>query len=237
MKTKICTTTVSPLIDRKMSFTISTAAIDRDGDSIDPQGWQLDNYERSPVVLWAHDYTTPPIGRASNLWTDAKGLHATVEFPPRGIHALADQVHDLVKAGFLNATSVGFIPRESRPSKTGQTITRAELLEFSIVSIPSNPQALVLQRSYDRAAVAKWLDQDDTVDLAAIFGSSDPEIDWAAINRSVPLQAEVDFTTADVDRVIGTFAPAFRDGIRAGLRLQARLAVEAAMNHMTGRLD
>jgi|CXWL01.1.fsa_nt_gi HK97 family phage prohead protease len=236
MKQKVCTTTVSPLMDRKMSFTISTAAIDRDGDTIDPKGWELDNYKRSPVVLWAHDHTTPPIGRASNLWTDAKGLHATVEFPPRGIHALADQVHDLVKAGFLSATSVGFIPKESRPIKTGQAITRAELLEFSICSIPSNPQALVLQRSYDRAAVAKWLDQDATVDLNAIFESQEPEIDWDRI--SLPSAGvEVNVTTADVDRVVSAFAPVLLAGVRAGLRLQARIAAEAAINHMTGRLD
>lgn len=225
MNKKIFDDSISPLMDRKMSCTISTAAVDRDGDTIDPKGWDLKSYKRNPVVLWAHDHTTPPIGRASNLWTDAKGLHATVEFPPRGIHALADQVHDLIKAGFLSATSVGFIAKESRPSKTGQAITRAELLEFSICSIPSNPQALVLQRSYDRAAVQKWLSR-GTV-------GTKTEIDWDSINNTA-FQTAVNVDSRDVVAVIGRMVPEMIVRALAGL---AAVGAQRAMTRMTGRLD
>lgn len=222
MNKQVCPTTMTSLGDRKMAFTISTAAVDRDGDTIDPRGWQLDNYRRSPVVLWAHDHTQPPIGKASNLWSDAKGLHATVEFPPTGIYPFADQVHDLVKTGFLSATSVGFIPKESRPSKTGQAITQAELLEFSIVSVPSNPQALVMHRSIDTTAVKKWLNQSD-----------DTLLDWDAINAG----PEVDVSPQDVLRAVEALVPALREGLRAGIKMQAQLAAHAAICRLTGRLD
>jgi hypothetical protein len=48
-----------------MAFVISTDEVDRHGDVIQAQGWQLDAYRNNPVFLWAHDYSRPVIGRAS----------------------------------------------------------------------------------------------------------------------------------------------------------------------------
>jgi len=240
MNKQVCPTTVSPLGDRKMAFTISTAAVDREGDRIDPNGWDLSNFQRSPVVLWAHDHTQPPIGKASNLWTDAKGLHATVEFPPRGLYAFADMIHDMVKSGFINATSVGFVPRESQRNHTGgQDITRAELLEFSLVSVPANPHALVLQRSVNTSAMMKWLGQTEgDIDLDGLFPSgNEPEIQWSSIHAQWSTRPDVDVTTNDVERVMVALAPAFREGIRAGFKAHVQEAVHATMCRLTGRLD
>jgi HK97 family phage prohead protease len=137
--------TVEATGERKMSFTISTAAVDRDGDTIDPKGWDLKNYQKNPVVLWAHDYSQLPVGKAINITSTADGLKADVEFPPLGTYPFADTVHDMVKAGFLNATSVGFAPIEHAQAKgreRGYDFSKQELLEFSIVPVPSNPEAL-----------------------------------------------------------------------------------------------
>jgi HK97 family phage prohead protease len=238
MKQKVCSTTVEPVGSRKMSFTISTANVDRDGDTIDPNGWDLTSYQRNPVVLFAHDHSQLPIGKASSLWTDHRGLHATVEFPPTGIYPFADTVHDLCKAGFLSATSVGFLSRESHPSKSGLNITKAELLEFSIVTVPSNPHALVTQRAVNKSAVQAWLGQaeESIVDWDAINGRKS-EIDWDAVNGELANKAEVDWDTKEVDRVLASFVPAFRLALHAGIRLQAKEAAHAAICRMTGRLD
>lgn len=240
MNKKVCTTTVEPIGSRKMAFTISTASVDRDGDTIDPNGWDLRNYMRNPTVLWAHNHTQPPIGKASHVWTDSKGLHATVEFPPVGVYPFADQIHDLVKAGFLNATSVGFVSKASRPSESGQTITRAELLEFSIVSVGSNPDALVMQRAVDRSAMQKWLGESSqsALDWDAIGSPAREDcIDWHNIARSASSQTEVNFSEREVSRVIHGLLPIFREGLRAGLKAKTELAVHAVMCRMTGRLD
>jgi HK97 family phage prohead protease len=138
--------TVEQVSDRKMSFTISTASVDRDNDTIDPKGWQLDNYAKNPVVLWAHDYSQPPVGKAVNIQSTADGLKAEVEFLPKGMSPFADMIHDMVKGGFLNATSVGFAGKDFARSKDrehGYDFKSQELLEFSIVPVPSNPEALV----------------------------------------------------------------------------------------------
>lgn len=150
MKTtyKQYTTTVESMGERKMGFVISTAAVDRDGDTVDPKGWDLGSYTKNPVVLWAHDYSQPPVGKAVNIQATADGLRADVEFLPKGMSPFADMIHDMVKNGFLNATSVGFRGMEYDPSKdrkSGYDFKKQELLEFSIVPVPSNPEALALR--------------------------------------------------------------------------------------------
>lgn len=143
-KFKNFTATVSPIGERKMSFTISTAAVDRDGDTIDPKGWDLGSYTKNPVVLWAHDYSSPPVGKAVNIKSTEHGLQADVEFLPQGLDPFADKIHDMCKAGFLNATSVGFrgMEYDEASGRKGYDFKKQELLEFSIVPVPCNPEAL-----------------------------------------------------------------------------------------------
>jgi HK97 family phage prohead protease len=125
------------------TFTISCGVEDRDGDILDPRGVVTTNYFKNPVVLWSHRYDAPPIGktRALRATTDAR-LEADVEFAPT---AFAQEVKQLVDGGFIRAASVGFNPitYEPRPGK-GYHHTRWELLEWSVVSIPSNPDALIV---------------------------------------------------------------------------------------------
>lgn len=143
-KFKNFTATVAPIGERKMSFTISTAAVDRDGDTIDPKGWDLGSYAKNPVVLWAHDYSSPPVGKAVNIKSTEHGLQADVEFLPQGLDPFADKIHDMCKAGFLNATSVGFrgVEYDEAQGRKGYDFKKQELLEFSIVPVPCNPEAL-----------------------------------------------------------------------------------------------
>jgi HK97 family phage prohead protease len=131
---------------RSMKFIISTDSIDRDGDSVSAKGWDLSNYLKSPVVLWSHDYSTPPIAKATQVEQTANGLAATAEFPQKGVYPLADTVYELLKGGFLSATSVGFRPLEVEKAtdrEKGMNFSKQELLEFSIVPVPANPEALI----------------------------------------------------------------------------------------------
>ena len=146
-KYKQYTASIEPISDRKMAFTISTASVDRDGDTIDPKGWDLGSYSKNPVVLWAHDYSQPPIGKAANIKSTASGLQAEVEFLPKGVSPFADMIHEMCKGGFLNATSVGFRGMEYDEAKDrkGLDFKKQELLEFSIVPVPANPEALALR--------------------------------------------------------------------------------------------
>lgn len=119
---------------------ISTNDVDRQGEMVDQKGLDLTFYKQNPIVLWAHDYSSLPIGVADSIEqqdnkTIAKGRFAPTEF--------AQQVRKLYDLKMVRATSVGFIPKEME----GNIITKSELLEFSFVPVPANPHALSLAKS------------------------------------------------------------------------------------------
>lgn len=132
--------------DRKVSFTISTGAIDRDRDTLKADGWKLDSYRKNPVVLWAHDSRSLPIAKAEAIRVQASALKATAEFVPAEDYPFAETVLRMLKGGFLRATSVGFIPLPDKykfnEERAGFDFMEQELLEFSVVPVPSNPDAL-----------------------------------------------------------------------------------------------
>lgn len=153
--------------ERRLRFIGSSEAEDRDGDIILASGWELGNYKKNPVFLWAHDYSIPPIGRALNVEVVNNELHFDIEFPEKGIHALADTVFELYKKGFMNATSVGFIGKDGSPSSNGTIFTKQELLELSAVPVPSNPTALQRAKSlgYISNGVDKFFDTDYVIEI------------------------------------------------------------------------
>jgi HK97 family phage prohead protease len=139
--------------ERQYEFTASTADMDRDGEVIDVSGWDLKNFKKNPVILFAHDYRTLPIGKATKIGVKDGKLMDVVEFPPEGTYEFADTVARLVDAGYIKTQSVGFIPKkwedgdwtdeDGKGSKPRRTYTKQELLEISIVPVPSNPNALM----------------------------------------------------------------------------------------------
>lgn len=133
---------------RTIDFVISTSAIDRDTDIIDPNGWKLDHYLRNPVVLWAHDSSCPPVGKSIRTVVEGGKLISTCKFAPKEISEFADMIFQMYLEGYMNAVSVGFraleysyAEEDTRP--WGMNFIRQELMEYSCVPVPSNPEALV----------------------------------------------------------------------------------------------
>lgn len=129
------------------SIIASTSAIDRQGDSVDQAGWDLKNFNKNPVLLWAHDYSELPIGKVVSARVEKGKLIADFIFASQEANPKAQQIKRLYEEGIVNASSVGFIPLE----RNGNIITRSELLELSLVPVPANQEAL-------RLAMAKGFD-------------------------------------------------------------------------------
>lgn len=129
----------------------STEEVDRAGDSIAAQGWDLANFMKNPVIPWAHDYARPPVAKALACRVEEGSLVFQAQFPPAEDYAFADTVFRLYKGGFLRAFSVGFSPIQSEMQTTekhgaavvGTKFIRQELYEISCVTLPANPQALM----------------------------------------------------------------------------------------------
>jgi HK97 family phage prohead protease len=130
---------------------ISTPAPDRAGDVLLPRGLRnTEEFLRNPVVLWAHQrYTVPPVGRCVGLEVEDDRVVATTKFA-RGV-PFAEEVFRLYEQGVLRAWSVGFVPARGkrRPGagpngRDGLLVEEWDLLEYSAVPVPENPQALTL---------------------------------------------------------------------------------------------
>lgn len=129
--------------NRTITFVLSTENVDRDGDVIRADGWILDNYLKNPVVLFAHKYDSLPVARAEKVWVENGSLKATAKFATEKENPLAENVYQLYKNGYMNAVSVGFIPIEYEEKGEGYEYSKQELLEFSCVPVPANPEALI----------------------------------------------------------------------------------------------
>ena len=134
----------------------STGIKDRMGESIDPNGWDLENYKKNPVLLFAHKYNELPVGKVLDIRKTSEGLYIKGQVVS-GIE-LADQVWTLVENGVLRALSVGFLPRKYNQGEKDNPydIIEAELLEISFVPVPANPEALI-QLGYKEDVINKFV--------------------------------------------------------------------------------
>ena len=141
--------------NRTVQFIISTNDRDRHNTVLNMENWDLTNYNLNGIVGYNHEVyssTNPDLiigkGRA---WVEGEGddkkLIGEVEFETEEINPLAEKLYKKVKNGTLSSTSVGFVPIEIN-GKIGEQRNGTffyygqELLEFSIVNIPSNPNAV-----------------------------------------------------------------------------------------------
>lgn len=155
---------VGDLTNRDLEFVISTGSVDRMNDTIATNGWELENFIANPVVLWAHSSRDLPIAQATEVGVKKKKLRSVARFTPSGMNRFADTVFEMLMLGFLRACSVGFRPKDwkrvedddDRPF--GFDFLKQELLEWSVVPIPANPDALIGAKDagVDLAPVAEW---------------------------------------------------------------------------------
>jgi HK97 family phage prohead protease len=127
------------------TFVVSTPEVDRYGTIIVPSGIDYTAYLNNPIVLAQHNADEWPIGKCLGFMMNGENLEATLQF--HRITEEACEVADLVAAGYVRAVSVGIIPIESEEQtidgKTVTVYTKSELVEFSVVSIPANREALI----------------------------------------------------------------------------------------------
>ena len=137
--------------DGLVTAIITTGDLGRDGTIIEPAGWDFANYDRNPVVLWQHDDSAMPIARMVDRTIGASAIVARIALDmddPEG-----QRLHSKIKRGFVNATSVRWMPKETEVRQIGEgkekrevlVFLRQEMLETSFVSIPADPGAMILR--------------------------------------------------------------------------------------------
>lgn len=140
--------------ERVATFVFSDNSVDRYGDTIDARGWVLDSFLANPVALFGHDSGSVEnvIGKARNVRVQGDRLIGEIEFMEASVNPAAEAVYQMVKGGYLNAVSVGFMPLDwalakDKSRQGGIDFKKQELMEISIVPIPANANALVQARA------------------------------------------------------------------------------------------
>lgn len=133
---------------RTLVVKITSPTPDRSKDVVVPDGMMADNYMKNPVVQFAHDYYGLPIAKCIGLKVVDTGILAEVEFPQEGVYDKADLVYWMYQNNYLSAWSIGFQPHEYEENEAGGYLFKKwELMEFSSVPVPDNPEALTIVRS------------------------------------------------------------------------------------------
>ena len=189
MKNLLVKTSISKASgEGELEAIVATDDVDRDGEVLDIKGLDIKKFQSNPVVLWAHDYSKPPIGRAEKITKKADGtLVAKIKFAITESD-FAKEIYALYKGGFLNAFSIGFIPSEA----DGNRFTKSEMLEFSAVPVPANPNALL-------TAKAKGIASSETIEKLQL---EEEDIDDDKVETktftvdTAPLEEAVELMTA-----------------------------------------
>jgi hypothetical protein len=146
----------------RITMIASTEAVDRDGEVIRVSAWTW-NKETLPKLLWGHNYyeASAVIGKITRVYRKDGKLLIDAELADKVPEAhTARLVAGLMRDGFLDQGSVGFLPiawtdpdgkdyTRDNPgswwgSVPGREYTKVELLEFSIVPVPSQRESLAV---------------------------------------------------------------------------------------------
>lgn len=135
---------------RSATFIISTQDEDRAQDVVVSRGCRVENFKLNPTVLLNHDGNSYPIGVAEKDGALAVTIEDKRVLSTCFFHDLTQEARDtyeLVRAGVLRMTSIGFMPEdvEDRPER-GVQVNLWDLLEWSICVTPCNPHCSVIAR-------------------------------------------------------------------------------------------
>lgn len=217
--------------DSPLVFTASSTTLNRYGFALNQQRWKLDNFARNGVVLWAHDATIPPIGRADAA-PAFDHLRAEITFDLDD--DFARKIDRKYRIGHLSAVSVGFdfINEDGTPLSDPWRLSPEriqnecwyDLAEISAVPVPADPKALRQNHQLSRLG-SEFVDLLDEYE----HGDAAPEDIRAAV------RAELAALGIDLAALAKPVVPAGdpktpAPGPAAGIERDAAEAVLAAFN-------
>lgn len=148
--------------NRIAKFIISTSDTDRDSDVVVQEGILIDDYLKNPIILFAHNAMSLPIGitlsiKKTQTKTTALGLFFDNRVDASGT---ADLVFRMIQARALRGASIGFkiisarFPTEEEAKKLkmdpwGIIYEATSMFEWSVCSIPANQNALVESKMFN----------------------------------------------------------------------------------------
>jgi len=132
-----------------MDFIICDNTVNRYGWRLLVEGIDTEGFLKNPVCCVQHSTYMIPVGKWSNLRVEKGQLIGTVEFDRYDDDAV--KLYWKYKDGYMSAVSLNIIPIEQSddvkqllPGQSCPTITKSELLEISLVTLPGQKNAVKL---------------------------------------------------------------------------------------------
>lgn len=124
--------------------------LDQDHDIIAPGAFQYSITKGKVKLLWQHD-PAKPIGNINALSEDNYGLR--MEAALNNKIQFGSEAIELLKQGAVSGLSVGFIIKDAKYNQLShRIITKADLMEISIVTFPANEMAQISYISASKTA-------------------------------------------------------------------------------------
>ncbi|NNM86552.1 MAG: hypothetical protein HKL96_12450 [Phycisphaerales bacterium] len=205
---------------REVVACISTGSKDRDNEVVRPEGLVRQHYA-GLTVFYDHD-TRLPIGVTQWVKSDANRVLAKYRISDKT--EFSRDMFAMAQDGVLTGYSIGFLSREDSPPSTAELTAspslagvrriyrKWELLEFSLVGIPSNPEATMLaiskKVSADTLARLQWKAAAAPTPPAPLPGDGpsaepapEPALQRAALAKGVPQSRKL--TTGEIAHLLG----------------------------------
>jgi HK97 family phage prohead protease len=193
---------------RTIEFVASDNTVDSYGTVLPVDKWDLNRYQRNGIVGYMHDVygeswtkSADPddiIGKGSAYVEDDR-LIVRITFEPKELNERADKIYRKIQFGSLHAVSVGF--RATAKGHKGDEnrgedpnvyyYAGQELLEVSVVNIPSNANAL--KRSIEEERAGWQLDEPEEISVvpdAAECAEEEPDNTQSITARARALLAK-----------------------------------------------
>ena len=241
---------------REIPFEVSNGSKDRHNTVLNPAKWELENYRKNPIVGYMHApvdgflLKSDPdhvIGVDKDSHVEGKGMSGKLvgilKFDPAEINLLAEKVFRKVLLGSLRAASATFLEvgkgmwgqgdQGQGGSNETYYFSGQELIEWSIVNIPSNPgtgkrgDTLKTQSVAGLSYALSLLGRNYTVsqiknmrvnDILTLLDGKDLGINTRDLDKVKRLMSDP-VATAEHDKLIG-------DSVRAWKAEQNRLIEE-----------
>ena len=162
------------------TFKITDDSLDRHSERVMPDGVDVSHFKNHPVMFYNHHRSVDaywadgnatkitPIGKWENITSKDGAIYADAVIDTQD--PLGKEVFRKVQNGIINACSIGFRAVEwsddeelKLQGQRGYTITKSELLEVSIVDIPSNRNAIKVNSEFNKNINNKDSDKGDLV--------------------------------------------------------------------------
>jgi hypothetical protein len=179
-----------------ISAVVSTEDVDRDGDVVKQEGWNLAHFSAHPILLSSHNYRglTNQIGEWVKMAVEDNQLVGHAQYYIREGNEEADWGFNLARKGRA-AFSVGFVPDMSQAKQReangniSYEFHGQELLEVSQVTVPSNPQALQAMKGLNLHPEVEVLVEEMLEDIA-VEHKIPPVREYSAYPRQVHIDTD-----------------------------------------------